>query len=68
MSRRVNKFETLKVLHKVWRHKQISTSQLKHILLATEFLNLTSITNGGISAESFDGKSKYSMEGLAPYN
>lgn len=66
MSRRVNTFETLKVLHRTWRKRQMSTSQLKQTLMATEFLHLTSITNDGISAESPDGKTKYSIKDLAP--
>jgi hypothetical protein len=66
MSRRVNKFETLKVLHRTWRKKEISSSQLKQMLMATEFLHLTSLTNDGIKAESPDGKSKYSIKNLAP--
>jgi hypothetical protein len=66
MSRRVNTFETLKVLHRTWRKKEISSSQLKQMLMATEFLHLTSLTNDGIKAESPDGKSKYSIKNLAP--
>lgn len=66
MSRRVNTFETLKVLHKTWRKRQMSTSKLKQTLMETEFLHLTSITNDGISAESPDGKTKYSIKDLAP--
>ncbi len=66
MSRKVNTFETLKVLHGTWRRRQMSVSQLKQILITTEFLHLTSITNDGISAESPDGKTKYSIKDLAP--
>ena len=66
MSRKVNTFETLRSLHGTWKRREISASQVKKVLMATEFLHLTSITNDGISAESPDGKTKYSIKDLAP--
>ena len=54
--------EALKVLHNLWKKRQIETSQVKHLLLTGYFLNLTSITNGGITAEAHDGSSKYSID------
>lgn len=66
MSRKVNTFETLKVLHGTWKRRQMSASQLRKTLMATEFLHLTSLTNDGISAESPDGRTKYSIKDLAP--
>jgi hypothetical protein len=66
MSRKVNTFETLRSLHGTWKRREISASQVKKVLLTTEFLHLTSLTNDGIKAESPDGRSKYSIKGLAP--
>lgn len=54
--------ETLYTLHTFWRKKQMETAQVKHLLKTSCFLELTSITNGGITADSMDGKSKYSIK------
>ncbi|CAB4125625.1 hypothetical protein UFOVP54_186 [uncultured Caudovirales phage] len=54
--------ETLHTLHTLWRKKQMETAQVKHLLKTSCFLELTSITNGGITADSMDGKSKYSIK------
>jgi hypothetical protein len=54
--------ETLYTLHTLWRKGQIQTAQVKHLLKTSCFLELTSITNGGIAAESMDGQSKYSIK------
>ena len=54
--------ETMYTLHTLWRKKQMETAQVKHLLKTSCFLELTSITNGGITADSMDGKSKYSIK------
>ena len=60
--RPATKVETLHTLHTLWKKGQMETSQVKHLLKASCFLQLTSITNGGITAESLDGKEKYSLK------
>lgn len=55
-------FETLRVLHNLWRSKQVTVTKVKQILKETYDLELTSITNRKIKAESLDGKSKYSIK------
>ena len=54
--------ETLYTLHTLWKKKQMETTQVKHLLKTSCFLELTSITNGGITAQSPDGKVKYSIK------
>ena len=51
--------ETLYTLHTLWRKGHMQTSQVRHLLLTNCFLYLTSITDGDITAESFDGEQKY---------
>lgn len=57
-----NEFDTLKVLHYLWGKGQMETAQVRHLIKTSCFLELTSITNGGITAQSIDGKSKYSIK------
>jgi hypothetical protein len=59
---KATEFETLRVLHTLWRKGQMETAQVKHLLKTSYFLELTSITNGGITAQSPDGKTKYSIK------
>jgi hypothetical protein len=54
--------ETLYTLHTLWRKGQLQTAQVKHLIKVSCFLELTSITNGGITAQSPDGKIKYSIK------
>jgi hypothetical protein len=54
--------ETLHTLHTLWRKGQLQTAQVKHLIKTGCFLELTSITNGGITAQSPDGKIKYSIK------
>jgi hypothetical protein len=54
--------EMLYTLHTLWKEGQLETAKVRHILLTSCFLYLTSITNGGITAESQDGKQKYSIK------
>ena len=54
--------ETLYTLHTLWIKGQMETAQVKHLIKTSCLLQLTSITNGGITAESIDGKTKYSIK------
>jgi len=57
-----NQFDTLKTLHSMWKNKHITTFKVKSLLKKEHDLELTSLTNEGIKAESKDGKSKYSIK------
>ena len=52
-------FETLRVLHNLWKSRDLDTVKVKTILKETYDLDLTVLANGEISAQSADGKSKY---------
>lgn len=43
----------------LWKNKDIDTVQVINILKENYNLDLTVLANGGIAAESIDGKSKY---------
>lgn len=58
----VSKFETLRVLHIIWKKRQMSTSQVNHILKAVHFMKLTKLEINKIEAISLDGKIKYSIK------
>jgi hypothetical protein len=58
----VNEFDTLKTLHSMWKNKNISSVKVKSLLKKEHDLELVSLTNEGIKAESVDGKSKYSIK------
>jgi hypothetical protein len=58
----VNEFDTLKTLHSMWKNKNISSVKVKSLLKKEHDLELISLTNEGIKAESVDGKSKYSIK------
>ena len=60
--RPADKFETMRTLHTLWRKGEIETAKVKQLLLTGHFLHLTSITLGGITAQSPDGKNKYSIK------
>jgi hypothetical protein len=60
--RNATQFETLTVLHTLWKKGQIEAAQVKHLLLTTYFLQLTVLANGEIAAQSPDGKTKYSIK------
>lgn len=55
-------FETLHVFYTQWKKGHMKPAEVKHKLLTSCFLHLTSLTNGGITAESVDGKTKYSIK------
>ena len=46
----------------MWKNKHITTFKVKSLLKKEHDLELTSLTNEGIKAESKDGKSKYSIK------
>jgi hypothetical protein len=54
-------FETMKVLHYLWRSSHITAFDVKHFLLVEYNLKLNSLTNGGISAEDVEQKTKYKL-------
>ena len=60
--RKSTEFETLRVLHTLWRSKDLDIVKVKTILKETYNLELTTLTNGEISAQSPDGKEKYSIK------
>ena len=62
MIAKATQFETLRVLHMLWKNRDIDTVQVINMLKENYDLDLTSITNGGITAESIDGKTKYSIK------
>lgn len=57
-----NQFDTLKTLHSMWKNKHITTFKVKSLLKKEHDLELTSLTNEGIKAESKDGRNKYSIK------
>ena len=60
--RKSTEFETLRVLHTLWRSKDLDIVKVKTILKETYNLELTTLTSGEISAQSPDGKEKYSIK------
>ena len=58
----VNEFDTLKTLHHLWKSRKISVVRVKSLLKKEHDLELVSITNEGIQAESADGRNKYSIK------
>lgn len=60
--RKSTEFETLRVLHTLWRSRDLDIVKVKTILKETYNLELTALTNGEISAQSPDGKEKYSIK------
>jgi hypoxanthine-guanine phosphoribosyltransferase len=58
----VNEFDTLKTLHHLWKSRKISSVKVKSLLKKEHDLELVSITNEGIQAQSVDGRSKYSIK------
>ncbi len=62
MITKATEFETLRVLHTLWKSKDLDTVKVKTILKETYNLELTVLANGEISAQSPDGKTKYSIK------
>jgi hypothetical protein len=59
---RATEFETLTVLHTLWKSRDLSISKIKLILKESYDMELTVLVNGEISAQSIDGKQKYSIK------
>ena len=55
----VDNFETLRVLHSIWKKGQMHRPQVTHILKTVHFIKLTNIDMNQIQAESLNGKIKY---------
>jgi len=54
--------EVLKVLHTLWKDKDIDPAKVKTILKESYNLELTVLANGEISAQSMGGETKYSID------
>jgi hypothetical protein len=55
-------FEVLRVLHTLWKSRDIDVAKVKNILKESYSMELTVLTNSEISAQSTDGKTKYSIK------
>lgn len=60
--RKATEFETLTVLHTLWKSRNLEPAQVKKLLKEEFNLELTALTNGEISAQSPDRKIKYSIK------
>ena len=61
MIAKATEFETLRVLHMLWKNKDIDTVQVINMLKENYDLDLTVLANGEIKAQSLDGQEKYSI-------
>ena len=59
---RATEFEVLRALHTFWKDKDIDIVKVKTILKESYNLELTVLANGEISAQTPDGKTKYSIK------
>jgi len=59
---KATEFDTLRVLHTLWKSRKLETAVVKRLLKEEFDLDLTVLANGEISAQSPDGKSKYSIK------
>jgi len=59
---KATEFETLRVLHTLWKSKDIDTVQVINMLNENYDLALTVLTNGEITAQTPDGKIKYTIK------
>jgi hypothetical protein len=60
--KRATDFDTLRVLHTLWKSRRLETAVVKRLLKEEFDLELTVLANGEISAQSADGKTKYSIK------
>jgi hypothetical protein len=60
--RKPTHFESLRVIHNLWVEGKINVTEVMDILTSVYKLNLTSLTNGGLTAESEDKKTKYKLQ------
>lgn len=59
---KATEYETLRVLHTLWKSRSLETATVKRLLKEDYNLELTVLTNGEIKAQSPDGKTKYSIK------
>ena len=59
---RATEHDTLRVLHTLWKSRKLETAVVKRLLKEEFDLDLTVLANGEISAQSTDGKIKYSIK------
>lgn len=59
---RATDFEVLRVFHTLWKSRGLETATVKRLLKEEFNLELTVLANGEISAQSPDGKIKYSIK------
>jgi hypothetical protein len=59
---KATEFETLRVLHTLWKSRSLEAATVKRFLKEEFDLELTVLANGEISAQSPDGKIKYSIK------
>ena len=60
--RRATEYDTLRVLHTLWKSRNLETATVKRILKEEFDLELTVLANGEIGAQSVDGRTKYSIK------
>ena len=60
--KRATEHDTLRVLHTLWKSRKLETAVVKRLLKEEFDLDLTVLANGEISAQSTDGKYKYSIK------
>ena len=60
--KKATEFEVLRVLHTFWKNKDMDIVKIKTILKESYNMELTVLANGEISAQSADGKIKYSIK------
>ena len=60
--KKATEFETLRVLHTLWKSRSLETATVKRLLKEEFDLDLTVLANGEIKAQTPDGKIKYSIK------
>ena len=60
--KKATEFETLQVLHTLWKSRRLETAVVKRLLKEEYNLELTVLANGEIQAQSPDGRNKYSIK------
>ena len=59
---RATEHDTLRVLHTLWKSRKLEIAVVKRLLKEEFDLDLTVLANGEISAQSSDGKTKYTIK------
>ena len=60
--RRATEYDTLRVLHTLWKSRNLETATVKKLLKEEFDLELTVLANEEIKAQSKDGLQKYSIK------